>query len=123
MTQFKIKKVGYFEAAHRIPGHDKCGRLHGHTYKIVLCVGGPVLDEEGMLIDFAELGKVMKYIIETCDHRYLNDMFTYTTAEHLAYTFCRRLKEAMSKLDIKLNYYSCEVWETQNNCAIYEEFA
>src|SRR4051794_30813247 len=46
------------EAAHRLPhvpdGH-KCGRLHGHSFRVALHIKAPVEPDSGWLMDFAEL--------------------------------------------------------------------
>ena len=47
-----------FEAAHRLPhvppGH-KCGRLHGHSFRIQLHVQGPLMPILGWVMDFADI--------------------------------------------------------------------
>jgi 6-pyruvoyl tetrahydropterin synthase/QueD family protein len=60
-----------FSAAHRIEGHPKCGRLHGHNYKVrVTLFGYP--DRNGMILDYGDLDKVVKPIIDgVLDHRYI----------------------------------------------------
>jgi len=123
MSMWKVKKTGYFEAAHTIPGHDKCGRVHGHSYKVTLIVGGPELDSDGMLIDFSVLKEVMQKIIDTYDHQMLNTITKLTTAEVLAKNFCELLQGVLygKELSRHITYYACEVWETKDNCAIYEE--
>ena len=54
----EIFKEFTFEAAHLLPhvpdGH-KCGRLHGHSFRVELHVSGTVEPESGWLMDFAEL--------------------------------------------------------------------
>ena len=53
----EISKVFICESAHRLPyvpeGH-KCGRLHGHSFRIEIWVRGQVEDETGWVMDFAE---------------------------------------------------------------------
>lgn len=65
-----------FEAAHFLPnvpdGH-KCRRLHGHNYRIDVSVSGP-LDGRGFVIDYAELDAVAQPIVDSLDHRCLNDI-------------------------------------------------
>lgn len=59
-----------FSAAHRIEGHPKCGRLHGHNYKVRVTLSG-YPSKNGMILDYGDLDKVVKPIIEALDHRYL----------------------------------------------------
>jgi 6-pyruvoyltetrahydropterin/6-carboxytetrahydropterin synthase len=65
-----ISREYHFSAAHRIEGHPKCGKLHGHNYKVIVNLSGE-LDDHGMILDYADLDRVVKPIINQCDHRYL----------------------------------------------------
>lgn len=74
-----IRRSYDFEAAHRLPhvcaGH-KCGRVHGHSYRVTVHVQGEVQGdgpERGMVCDFARIDEVMKPIIGDLDHSTLND--------------------------------------------------
>ncbi|TDT14586.1 6-pyruvoyltetrahydropterin/6-carboxytetrahydropterin synthase [Ilumatobacter fluminis] len=66
-----------FEAAHRLPnvseGH-KCGRLHGHSYRIELHVDGEPDERTGWVMDFAEIKQAFAPILDRLDHHYLNDV-------------------------------------------------
>jgi len=62
-----------FSASHFIPGHDKCGRLHGHSYTLHLVLYGEKADD-GMVMDFVELKKALKKIVDELDHRVLLPM-------------------------------------------------
>lgn len=66
-----------FEAAHRLPrmpeGH-KCGRLHGHSYRVEIRVGGPVREDVGWVMDFAEIKAEVEPLLDRLDHRYLNEV-------------------------------------------------
>jgi 6-pyruvoyltetrahydropterin/6-carboxytetrahydropterin synthase len=59
-----------FSACHMIPGHEKCGRLHGHTYTVNLKIDGDA-DESGMVLDFGNVKKVLKTVLEELDHKVL----------------------------------------------------
>ena len=74
-----IRRSYDFEAAHRLPhvcdGH-KCGRVHGHSYRVTVHVQGEVQTdgpERGMVCDFARIDEVTKPIIGDLDHSTLND--------------------------------------------------
>lgn len=66
-----------FEAAHRLPrvpdGH-KCSRLHGHSYRVVIYVAGPVDEEMGWVLDFGDLKAAWRPLHDTLDHYCLNDV-------------------------------------------------
>lgn len=65
----RITWKGTFDAAHFIPGHPKCGRLHGHTYQVEVELGGhlPVTEHPIYLVDFA----AVKAVVDELDHRLL----------------------------------------------------
>jgi len=73
----EIYKEFTFEAAHLLPnvpaGH-KCGRLHGHSYRVQVHVSGEPDTESGWIMDFADIKKVVRPIIKELDHYYLNDI-------------------------------------------------
>lgn len=86
-----------FEAAHRLPkvppGH-KCARLHGHSFRIEVRVHGPVPEETGWLLDFADLQKAFSPLYDALDHNYLNDIpgLENPTSENLAIWIWDRLR-------------------------------
>ena len=59
-----------FSACHFIPRHEKCSRLHGHSYIVRLRMEGDI-GEEGMIMDFVILKRTLKKIIDEVDHRTL----------------------------------------------------
>lgn len=92
-----------FEAAHRLPlvpaGH-KCARLHGHSFRIEVCVHGPVPPETGWLLDFADLQKAFSPLHEILDHQYLNDIpgLENPTSENLAVWIWEHLAPGLPSL-------------------------
>lgn len=85
----EIYKEFTFEAAHLLPnvpaGH-KCGRLHGHSYRVQIHVAGELDDKLGWVMDFADIKKIVRPIIKELDHYYLNDIpgLENPTSENLA---------------------------------------
>lgn len=68
---YTITKEFCFEAAHRLEGHPKCGRLHGHSYRVIFELQAEDISSTGMVRDYADLGKIKEYIDNHLDHRYL----------------------------------------------------
>ncbi|MHC1574467.1 MAG: 6-pyruvoyl trahydropterin synthase family protein, partial [Candidatus Methanogasteraceae archaeon] len=56
-----------FSACHLIPYHQKCGRLHGHTYAVSVKIHGERSDE--FIIDFELLKELITEICGSLDHR------------------------------------------------------
>jgi len=99
----KIYKEFTFEAAHRLPnvpeGH-KCARLHGHSFMVRILVSGPVGEQSGWVMDFADISSAFKPIWEQLDHYYLNDIdgLENPTSENLARWIWQRLKPVLPQL-------------------------
>ncbi|MBT8145692.1 MAG: 6-carboxytetrahydropterin synthase QueD [Gammaproteobacteria bacterium] len=98
-----IYKEFTFEAAHRLPnvpeGH-KCARLHGHSFTVRVIVSGPVGEQSGWVMDFADISSAFKPIWEQLDHYYLNEIegLENPTSENLARWIWRRLKPSLPQL-------------------------
>lgn len=60
-----------FDAAHVIPHHPKCGRLHGHTYALHAEVSGEVDPATGFVVDFGTVKDVLRAIADDLDHHVL----------------------------------------------------
>ncbi|MCD6383544.1 MAG: 6-pyruvoyl tetrahydropterin synthase family protein [Thermoplasmata archaeon] len=59
-----------FSSSHLLPHHNKCSRLHGHTYVVKLKVTGK-LNEEWMVADFGLLKDALKRLTAELDHKLL----------------------------------------------------
>lgn len=109
MDIFKIFTV---EAAHRLPnvpdGH-KCGRLHGHSFRIELRVSGPIGAETGWVMDFADIKSVFKPIYDRLDHHYLNDIpgLENPTSERLTVWIWEQLKPQLPALSEVIVHETC----------------
>ncbi|MEO1584303.1 MAG: 6-carboxytetrahydropterin synthase QueD [Planctomycetota bacterium] len=107
-----------FDAAHRLdhlPEAHKCGRVHGHTYRLIVRAEGPVAAPVGWVIDFAELKAKVHAVIDQLDHRLLNDIqgLEQPTTEHLAAWIWDRLHPTLPELTM------LELWENANSGVRY----
>jgi 6-pyruvoyltetrahydropterin/6-carboxytetrahydropterin synthase len=92
-----IFKTFTIDAAHRLPNvpvTHKCRNIHGHTFRIEIHVNGPIQEEFGWVMDFADITTVFKPIKDQLDHKYLNDIkgLENPTSENLAKWLWRHLK-------------------------------
>jgi len=73
-----IRKEYSFSAAHYLPNvgdNHPCKRMHGHNYRIEVFAYGEVNPHtKWWVVDFAELDKHMKPIVDELDHQTLNDI-------------------------------------------------
>lgn len=139
----KVAKEFSFDMAHLLDGHDgKCQNLHGHTYKLQVIVSGETEDngaKKGMVIDFADLKRVVnELIISPMDHAFIYDQSSEretkiaqllqqlnsktfalpmrSTAENLAQFIFQRLQE-----NVGFHLHSIRLWETPTSFAEYGE--
>lgn len=99
----ELRKTFQIEAAHRLPnvptGH-KCARLHGHSWRIEVAIEGPVGNETGWVMDYADLKASFQPIHDQIDHNYLNEIpgLENPTSERLAVWLWNELKPRLPLL-------------------------
>ena len=105
----KIGIVEYIDCAHFLPDHPKCGILHGHTYKVELSIQGET--RHGMVMDFADLKRIVRSLLATYDHHNWNDFLEYPSVENI----CQLLH---GKISSQLNFpFTLRVWEGEGKWA------
>lgn len=119
-TEFK------FDAAHYIEGYDgKCGRMHGHTYKVHISAKShelnpsKYLESADMVCDFKEL----KWAASDgkkggLDHTVINEVIPVpTTAERIAeYIHSETKKRIPGNIELHVT-----VWETETSWVEYTD--
>lgn len=119
---YEISVKTSFSGAHRLDGYDgPCRRVHGHNWDVEVFVQGDQLGADGMLVDFTVVKKALNEIISRMDHRDLNELPEFQSANPTSENICRHIHEQLSKT------FNCErfkvskvkVSETNNSSATY----
>ncbi|MBZ0199301.1 MAG: 6-carboxytetrahydropterin synthase QueD [Ignavibacteriaceae bacterium] len=67
----KIAKEFNWDMGHRLPEHfGKCKNIHGHSYRMFVELEGAV-QPSGMVMDYYDLKKIVRPIVETLDHAFM----------------------------------------------------
>jgi 6-pyruvoyltetrahydropterin/6-carboxytetrahydropterin synthase len=99
--------------------------MHGHNWKVQVALRGPRLDEAGMLYDFTALKKSLRQLLESLDHKVLNEVLPFDslppTAENIAFFIGGEIQRGLSSQPgaaiASLSYV--KVWETETSSATY----
>lgn len=130
----KIAKEFRWEMGHRLPEHfGLCKNIHGHSYKMLVEFEGD-LDEQGMIIDYYDVEKIINPIIEKLDHAFMvsrNDKVVLeflekmnskrvvvdfqSTAENICTYFLNEIKK--SNLPSNVQSIKVRVYETSHDYA------
>jgi 6-pyruvoyltetrahydropterin/6-carboxytetrahydropterin synthase len=118
---FELKILTHFAAAHQLQMvAKKCENLHGHNWKVEVCVAGEKLNSAGVLIDFGELKAHVSEIIATLDHKFLNELGLFNgnpSSENIAVYISDRLSERLAASGIRVSRVT--TWESEDACATY----
>ena len=105
----KLGTTHYIDCAHFLPGHSRCGQLHGHTYKVEVIIEGEKKD--GMVLDFADMKKAVHAVLQKYDHKSLNNFLEYPSVENI----CEMLQIELKK---ELSFsFTLRVWEGEGKWA------
>lgn len=120
---FEVSVEKTIACAHRLFDYNgPCEELHGHNYRIVVTYAGQELDRYGMLVDFGDIKRALNIVLDTLDHKYLNDLPAFRdlspSAENIAAYIYKELKAASFE---RGRLASVSVWETPTQVATYRE--
>ncbi|MBP5363519.1 MAG: 6-carboxytetrahydropterin synthase QueD [Ruminococcus sp.] len=137
---YRLKTSAAFDSAHFLSGYNgKCANIHGHRWKIEVEIESAELitdgEKRGMIIDFGDLKKAVRSLADDFDHALIYESGSLRpatiealneeqfrlievpfrpTAENFACFFCGKLTAQ------ELPVTSVTVYETPDNCAVYE---
>ena len=120
---FELKVVTHFAAAHQLKMvSKKCENLHGHNWKIEVCVAGKTLNNAGVLMDFGEIKKHLSEIITKLDHKFLNELDYFqddnpTSSENITRYIAKELQAKINDSSIRVSRVT--TWESDDACATY----
>jgi len=119
---FDAKVILRFSAAHFLKDYPgNCARLHGHNWKVIATVRTEELNELGFVIDFRDLKKELRSILDEIDHSLINDHPYFKkinpSSENIAKWIFKKLKVKIE--NNRLTLFSVEVAETENSSVIY----
>jgi 6-pyruvoyltetrahydropterin/6-carboxytetrahydropterin synthase len=124
---YEISKDFVFSAAHQIRMHGgKCERLHGHNWRIRVHARASALNRIGMVIDFADLQRIVAELCARFDHQNINEVAPFTevntTAENLARFFYLEANRQLAGMeDGRVSVSRVDVWENEGSLAVYRE--
>lgn len=98
--------------------YGKCNNPHGHghNYIVEVLVGGPVDPETGMVVNLADLDRVVKErIVERFDHTNLNEDELFDSMVPTTENFCRALFALVENILPAGELEHIRVEETENN--------
>jgi 6-pyruvoyltetrahydropterin/6-carboxytetrahydropterin synthase len=79
-----LEREFHYDSAHYLPnvpeGH-KCGRMHGHTYRLIVTIAGRVDEHTGWMLDFSDIDQAVKPLVDRLDHHVINDVLPNPTVE------------------------------------------
>ncbi|MBI1791966.1 MAG: 6-carboxytetrahydropterin synthase QueD [Acidobacteria bacterium] len=118
---FEVSVEETFAAGHALRGYrGKCENVHGHNYRVEVAVVGDELNQIGLLVDFADLKKLIRAVVARLDHQFINDLEPFTvlnpSAENIARYF---YQEITAGLDPGVRIAQVKVWETDTTTATY----
>lgn len=121
---YELKITSRFAAAHQLREFKGgCENLHGHNWKVEVCVTGTDLGKDGLLIDFRLIKKETKRVIDELDHKFLNELEPFKTinpsSENIARHIFEFLSPVLNQKGVRISKVTA--WESDSACASYTE--
>lgn len=118
---FEIRVEKTIACAHRLFGYDgPCESLHGHNYRIEVAYTGTDLDEFGMLVDFTDVKREFNVVLDTLDHKFLNELPAFKDVSPSAENIAKHVFESLTSNEFdRAALMRVSVWETPTQVATY----
>jgi 6-pyruvoyltetrahydropterin/6-carboxytetrahydropterin synthase len=119
---FEVSVEETFAAGHALRNYrGKCENVHGHNYRVQVTVEGEELNSIGLLVDFADLKKLIRAIVGRLDHQFLNDLAPFDainpSAENMARYFYDEITSGLRGPGPRIREVT--IWETDITSATY----
>ncbi len=119
---FEICRDKVFSASHQLRGYEgKCERLHGHNWRVRVCLRTEKLDDCGMVLDFHDLDALIAEAIKPFDHQHINEVEPFDELNPSAENLAKVIGDSVAGRlpSPRLTLVSCEVWENDLSRARY----
>jgi 6-pyruvoyltetrahydropterin/6-carboxytetrahydropterin synthase len=119
---FEVSVEETFAAGHALRNYrGKCENVHGHNYRVQVTVEGEALNPTGLLLDFADMKKLIRAIVARLDHQFLNEIAPFDainpSAENMARYFYDEISSGLSAPGPRIR--EVKIWETDITSATY----
>lgn len=110
-----------FGAAHHLRQYKgKCERLHGHNWKLDICLTAERLSDEGMLVDFVDAKAAIREVLGKYDHYNLNEVPPFDRLNPTSENIARVIAEGVqSILPDGVRVTRVTAWESDSCGATY----
>jgi 6-pyruvoyltetrahydropterin/6-carboxytetrahydropterin synthase len=110
-----------FAAAHNLRGYEgDCEHLHGHNWRVEVCIAAEELDELGMVLDFRQLKAGLAEVLARLDHKYLNEVAPFDAVNPTTENICRYVAEELrAVLPCRVSVRRVSCWESDKCSASY----
>ena len=120
MYELSIKNR--FAAAHQLRGYQgRCENLHGHNWVVQATLEASGLNKIGLAIDFTEIKKALREVLDQLDHKHLNDLPMFRevnpSSENLSRWICEALASRLDSEFVRVSRVT--TWESEDACATY----
>ncbi len=118
---FEVSVKGDIASSHILHGYPgKCKDLHGHTWKVEVTIAGEKLDPIGLLVDFRKVKKDLHELLETLDHKHLNDLPAFKDVNPSTENLAKHIYEEFVKtIAPPLRLKKVTVWESELSRVTY----
>jgi len=122
---FELTIDTHFSAAHRLREYGgDCERLHGHNWKVRVTIARESLDTQGMVIDFRDLKAIVRDVLKTFDHAFLNEIDAFKTINPTTENIARLIGEGVERrLPPGARVAAATAWETPGCSATWRPAA
>jgi 6-pyruvoyltetrahydropterin/6-carboxytetrahydropterin synthase len=111
-----------FASSHQLRGYKgKCENIHGHSWKVQVCVCSKELNDIGLAIDFTDLKRIMDEIVKPLDHTCLNDIDPFTAINPSSENIAKYVFDSLGDkvVPYRVIVKSVTVWESDSASATY----
>ena len=116
MIVYKKFNIESARSIPKLPKTHPCHHIHGHSFKIIISVKGPVNKQNGFVTDFQDIDDAFSPFKKELDHSYLNNIegLQNPTSENICIWIWDKIQSSLP------NIYKIEIKETDSTGCIYK---